>query len=110
MSPTNLVHATNVEPSWKRAAVRLLRAASPLVADVVLRAQDEGFVALVRLDPLLVRSRAIQQGLEDTSIGSAAADPRVRGMLDAALARAHDACPDGERIVRYEVVVDPPIV
>lgn len=80
-----------------------IRAASPLIAGVVLSAERDGLVAHVRLDPLLVDARAGQQGLPDRSVAAAASDPRVRRVVEEAILRASNACLPGERIIRHEI-------
>ena len=85
---------------------RRVRDASPLIASVVLSADRDGLVAHVRLDPVLVDARAGQQGLSDRSVDAAATDPRVRRVIEHAIADANADCPVAGRIVRHEISTD----
>ncbi len=58
---------------------RSLLATTPLVADAWLHA--DGGVARVTLDPMLVRARAEQQGLTDSSHKAAAGSRRVQALI-----------------------------
>ena len=58
---------------------RSLLATTPLVADAWLD-PDRG-LARVTLDPTLVRARAEQQGLPDSSQQAAAGSPRVQSLI-----------------------------
>ncbi len=82
---------------------RRLCAAVALIADVVVAAEADGHVAVVHLDPLFVMSRAEQQGLDDSSIAAAAADPRVCRLIADEIARLNADAPHAERIARFEI-------
>jgi len=74
---------------------------SPLIASVVVTAEPDGRVAHVRLDPLLVNARAGQQGLPDSSVSAAAADPRVQRLVADAIAQANAGRAPAAQIVRH---------
>ncbi len=103
MSAIALNASGSADPPLASDLSRRVRAASPLIASVVLSAEREGLVAHVRLDPLLVDARAGQQGLSDRSVVAAAGDPRVQRVIADAITRANAGCPPAERIVRHEI-------
>jgi hypothetical protein len=83
------------------AIVHRLRRAAPIVGTVDLARTDDGWYAVVRLDPVLVRARASQQELRDRSVAGAAASPRVHAWIADAVARVNAVAPDDQRIARF---------
>lgn len=87
----------------ERELVRRLRAALPLIGRADLTPAPEGWVAVIHLDPLLVRSRAEQQGLDDESLAAAVASPRVRRAVAQAVEAANADAPPQARIARHQL-------
>src|SRR4051812_37650719 len=93
MNQTDFATRTPVVDARVDAITRRLRMATPLVLDVVVTLSADGVVATMWFDPALVRARASQQGLADSSIAAAAANPRVRALLQEAMVGLDDvAC------------------
>jgi hypothetical protein len=60
---------------------RRLHAEIACLKAVDLVARDDGFRARLRLDPLMIRARADQQGIEDRSVRAAAACTRFQALI-----------------------------
>jgi len=80
-----------------------LRAATPLVERVDVERIGDRVIASVHLNAAIVRGRAEQQGLSDSSIAAAAQDARVQRLLATVIAGTGAACkivvPDGDAVV-----------
>jgi hypothetical protein len=90
----------------RRRIAMALRAEWRMIGAVTLRPCDdgEGFEAEVRLDPVVVKAAAEQQGYPRTPIALAAAEARRHAAIDGCVARVNERLPQAERIRTFTVV------
>jgi hypothetical protein len=104
VSAVDLSRARGEEQRRRIAAA--LRAEWRMIASVSLRAHgdDEGFEAEVRLDPIVVKASAEQQGYPETPAALAAAELRRHAAIDECVQRLNERLVDADRIRAFTVV------
>jgi hypothetical protein len=75
----------SAEPAERVELKRQLRAKVACIEEVELLATGDGLCAQLRLDRLMIQSRAEQQGLEDKSVRGAATNPRFQRYVTEAI-------------------------
>lgn len=83
---------------------RRLRLRAPWIQHVVFVQEDDQLVARIHLDPMMIKARAIQQGLADESVAAAAGNPRVQRAIAAAVAAVNRTVAPGMQLQRHEIV------
>jgi hypothetical protein len=93
-------------PSHAHAATTIaeaVRAHAPWIERVEAEPAGTGYLVRLFPDRLMVKARALQQGLADESVEAALRSPRFRQALENAVARANAGLSAEHRIERHEV-------
>jgi hypothetical protein len=97
------VDDTNLDPA-RASIVKAVKTQAPWIGRIDVEFRDVGCSVRLYPDRLMVKARAIQQGLADESVAAALQCARFQQAVVSAIRRVNSTIEDAHRIDRHEVL------